>query len=282
MTAGGVIAPTIGTVLVTGGTGLVGSRLLKRFVDAGISTRGLVRAGKELPAGVEAVDGDILDPATLPSALAGVTAVIHLAALFRTDDEAAVWRVNLEGTRTLIAAVLEHAPDARVVMASTGNVYGPELAHPAREDDPTTATQAYPASKIQAEQLLRESGLRWGILRLPFVYGDQDGHLENLPKLSAVRDRHPAEKLSLAHHADVAAAFQLALTGVMDGQTVNIADDAALSMWELARVAGQDYPDSSEPLAHPWTGQMDASLARRLGFRPSVATVYQAAREGRL
>jgi len=79
-----------GTVLVTGGTGLVGSRLLPRFVEAGIATRGLVRAGKQLPAGVEAVDGDILDPQTLPGALAGVTAVIHLAALFRTDDEAAV------------------------------------------------------------------------------------------------------------------------------------------------------------------------------------------------
>lgn len=275
-------ATSTGTVLVTGGTGLVGSRLLKRFVEAGIATRGLVRAGKELPAGVEAVEGDVLDPQTLPQALAGVTAVIHLAALFRTDDEAEVWRVNLEGTRTLIAATLEHAPDARLVMASTGNVYGPELAHPAREDDPTTATQAYPASKIQAEQLLRESGLRWSILRLPFVYGDQDGHLEHLPKLAAARDWHPAEKLSLAHHADVAAAFLLALTGAMDGQAVNIADGAALSIWELAQVAGQEYPDSGEPLANPWKGQMDASLARRLGFRPGVATVYQAAREGRL
>ncbi len=43
------------TVLVTGGTGLVGSRLLTRFVAAGIDTRGLVRAGKELPDGVAAV-----------------------------------------------------------------------------------------------------------------------------------------------------------------------------------------------------------------------------------
>lgn len=274
--------PTTGTVLVTGGTGLVGSRLLKRFVDAGIPVRGLVRTGKELPAGVEAIDGDILEPATLPAALDGVTAVVHLAALFRTGDEAAIWRVNLEGTRNLIAAALEHAPDARFLMASTGNVYGPDLPHPAREDDPTTATQAYPASKIQAEQLLRESGLRWGILRLPFVYGDQDGHLEMLPRLVATRDRHPAEKFSVAHHADIAAAFQLALTGVMDGQTVNIADEAPTSIYELTQLIGAEYPSSNEPLVNPWKGQMDASLARRLGFRPGVATIHQAAREGRL
>jgi nucleoside-diphosphate-sugar epimerase len=270
------------TVLVTGGTGLVGSRLLRRFVEAGIPTRGLVRAGKELPAGVEAIEGDILDPSTLPRALAGVTVIVHLAALFRTEDEAAVWRVNREGTGNLITAAVEHAPDARFLMASTGNVYGADLAHPAREDDPTTATQAYPASKIEAEALLRESGLTWAILRLPFVYGDQDGHLETLPKLAAARDWHPAAKLSVAHHADIAAAFQLALTGVTDGQTVNIADDAPQSVYELAALVGQAYPESNQPLEHPWGGQMDASLARRLGFRPSVATVYQAAREGRL
>jgi nucleoside-diphosphate-sugar epimerase len=276
------VSAVTGTVLVTGGTGLVGSRLLTRFVEAGIATRGLVRAGKELPIGVEAVEGDILDPSTLPRAFAGVTAVIHLAALFRTEDEAAIWRANLEGTRNLIVAATHHAPNSRFLMASTGNVYGPDLPHPAREDDPTTAIQAYPASKIQAEGLLRESGLNWGILRLPFVYGDRDGHLETLPKLAAARDWHPAEKLSVAHHADIAAAFELALSGVMDGQTVNIADEAPQSLYELAQLAGQVYPDSNEPLAHPWKGQMDASLARRLGFRPSVATVYQAAREGRL
>jgi nucleoside-diphosphate-sugar epimerase len=270
------------TVLVTGGTGLVGSRLLTRFVDAGIETRGLVRAGKQLPPGVVASEGDILEPSTLPDAVAGVTAIVHLAALFRTPDEASIWQVNLEGTRNLIAAALEHAPRARFLMASTGNVYGPDLRHPARETDPTTATHAYPASKIQAEQLLRDSGLTWGILRLPFVYGDQDGHLDALPRLAEAGGWHPAEKLGVAHHADIAAAFQLALTGVMDGQTVNIADEAPQSIYELAQVAGQEYPESNEPLAHPWKGQMDVSAARRLGFRPSVASVHQAAREGRL
>ena len=53
------------TILVTGGTGLVGSRLLKRLVDAGVECRALVRSGKELPAGVVPVDGDILDPNSL-------------------------------------------------------------------------------------------------------------------------------------------------------------------------------------------------------------------------
>ena len=48
------------TILVTGGTGLVGSRLLKPLVQAGVECRALVRASKELPAGVTPVEGDVL------------------------------------------------------------------------------------------------------------------------------------------------------------------------------------------------------------------------------
>ncbi|HLL69398.1 MAG TPA: NAD-dependent epimerase/dehydratase family protein, partial [Micromonosporaceae bacterium] len=56
------------------------------------------------------------DPDTLRAAVQGVDAVVHLAALFRTRDEDAIWRANRDGTRNLIAAVKEHAPNARFVM----------------------------------------------------------------------------------------------------------------------------------------------------------------------
>jgi UDP-glucose 4-epimerase len=270
------------TILVTGGTGLVGSRLLGRFVEAGIDCRGLVRSRKELPAGVSPVEGDILSPDTLAAAVEGVTAIIHLAALFRTGDEAEIWRVNLEGTRNLITAVKEHAPDTRFLMASTSNVYDPDISHPGREDDHVAPTLAYPASKIEAENELRESGLNWSILRLPFVYGDKDGHLESAPGTLAGMKWHPAQKLSVLHHADIATAFQLALTGAMDGQIVNIADEAPLTIYEIAQIVGSTYESSSEPLTNPWKGHMDVALARSLGFQPKVPTVYQAIREGRL
>jgi UDP-glucose 4-epimerase len=196
------------TILVTGGTGLVGSRLLKRFVEAGIDCRGLVRPGKELPDGVTAIEGDILSPDSLTSVVEGVSAIIHLAALFRTSDEAGIWKVNLEGTRNLIAAVKDHAPEARFMMTSTSNVYDADASHPGREDDVVAPTLAYPASKIEAEKELRRSGLNWSILRLPFVYGDKDGHLESAPGLLAGMKWHPAQKLSVIHHADIATAFE--------------------------------------------------------------------------
>ena len=270
------------TTLITGGTGLVGSRLLKRFAAAGLECRALVRPGKDVPDGVQRVEGDVLDPDSLGEAVQGATAVIHLAAVFRTRDEAQIWKVNLEGTRNVIAAVQKHAPGARFLMASTSNVYGPELGHPARETDETSATQAYPASKIRAEQELRDSGLTWAILRFPFVYGDGDGHLEAAPEQLASMGWHPARKLSVIHHQDIATAVDLALTGAMDGRIVNIADESPLTTYEIAQIVGSPYASSAEPLANPWQGHMDVSLARRLGFQPQVATVYQAMREGRL
>ena len=74
------------TILVNGVTGLVGARLLPRLVEAGGSCRVLVRGGKVVPPGVTAVEGDLLDPASLVPAVVGVSAIIHLAAVFRTPD----------------------------------------------------------------------------------------------------------------------------------------------------------------------------------------------------
>lgn len=270
------------TILVTGGTGLLGPRLLKRLVEAGIECRVLVRPGKELPEGVTAIEGDVLSPDSLATAVVGVSAIIHLAALFRTKNEDEIWKVNLEGTRNLIAAVKECAPGARFLMASTSNVYNPDNSHPGREDDLVAPTLAYPASKVEAENELRKSGLTWSILRLPFVYGDKDGHLESAPGLLADMKWHPARKLSVLHHTDIATAFELALTGVMDGRVVNIADEAPLTIYEIAQIVGSSYESSAEQLTNPWAGHMDVSLARSLGFQPKVLTVYQAIREGKL
>lgn len=270
------------TVLVTGATGLVGPRLLRRLLDADVPCRALVHPGRELPSGVERVDGDLDDPGSLSRATRDVTDVVHLAAVFRTRDEEAIWKVNHQGTKNLIAAVLAVASTARFVLASTSNVYAPDLDRPAREEDPTTTANAYAASKIAAENELRGSGLTWAILRFPFIYGDGDGHLEGTPSVLTQLHAHPAQRFSVLHHEDLASAVRLALDGAMDGQTVNIAGDAPVSVWEMAQLAGQDFAASAEPLANPWSGQVDTTRASRLGFAPTVLTVHQASREHRL
>jgi UDP-glucose 4-epimerase len=267
-------------ILVTGGTGLVGSRLLRQFVDAGVDCRALVRPGKEVPAGASLVEGDLFDADSLKRAVEGVSAIVHLAAVFRTQNEDDIWRANLDGTKNLIAAAKVHAPQVRFIMASTGLVYDADASHPGLEDDATHPKLAYPASKIAAENELRSSGLNWSILRLPFVYGDGDGHLAAIPPIVARLKWHPAKTFSLVHHRDVARAVELALTGVMDGRIVNITDDAPTTLYEMASIVGSTIEPSAEPLADPWMGRMDGSLSRRLGFHPSVPTVYQAKQQG--
>ena len=267
------------TLLLTGATGLVGSRLLPRLAQDGLECRALVRGDVALPPGTTGVRGDLADPETLRAAVDGVDVVVHLAAVFRTDDEDAIWRANLDGTRNLVAAVQEHAPRARFVMSSTSNVYDADATRPALETDACSPTAAYPASKVAAEQLLRDSDLTSAVLRLPFVYGEGDGHLASIPTLAPRFGLHPAHTFSVAHHRDIAAAVRLALTGVMDGRIVNVTDDAPVTVFEMARLGGQPIEGSAEPLVHPWSGRMDGSLIRKLGFSPSVPTI-QAAGDG--
>lgn len=268
-------------LLLTGATGLVGSRLLPRLAEDGFECRALVRGDAALPSGASGVRGDLNDPGTLRAAVEGVDAVVHLAALFRTQDEAAIWRANLDGTRNLIAAVQEHAPGARFVMSSTGNVYDADATRPALETDACSPKAAYGASKVAAEQLLRDSGLTWAVLRLPFVYGEGDGHLASIGTLATQFGLHPAQSYAVAHHRDIAAAVRLALTGVMDGRIVNVTDGGApVTIYEMGRLAGQPIEGSAEPLVNPWFGHLDSTLLRELGFSPSVPTIYAAARDG--
>jgi UDP-glucose 4-epimerase len=267
-------------ILVTGGTGLVGSRLLRRFVSAGVDCRALVRPGKELPPGAPRAEGDLFDIDSLARAVEGVSAIVHLAAVFRTQNEEDIWRANLDGTKNLIAAAKSHAPQARFVMASTGLVYDEDAGRPGLEDDEIHPKLAYPASKIAAENELRQSGLNWTILRLPFVYGDGDGHLISILPHAARLKLHPATTFSLGHQRDVARAIELALTGAMDRRIVNVVDDAPATLYEMASIAGSQIEPSAEPLTNPWRGRMDGSRLRGLGFQPEIRTLRQAAELG--
>lgn len=267
------------TILVTGATGLVGARLLPRLVAAGMDCRALIRGENVVPDGVTAVKGDLLDPASLAAAVMGTSAIIHLASVFRSPDNDLIWKSNLDATRNLIAAAKAHAPSVRFIMASTTNVYDVNSPHPGHEEDAAQPEHAYPASKLAAENELRSSGLNWVIQRFGFVYGDGDGHLEALPGHVIRAQWHPAHKMSMVHHRDIATAMQLALTGAMDGRVVNIVDDAPTSIHELARLVGETIAPSAEPLSNPWHLHVDGTLARSLGFVPTVRTVHQAVTE---
>ena len=120
--------------------------------------------------------GDIRDRSLVARAMEGVDAVIHLAAVIppRADHETAhAQSVNVEGTRTLVAAAEAENPGIRFVYSSSISVYGDRVENPwIKVGDPLRPSphDHYAETKIEAERILRESRLPWTILRLSAVF----------------------------------------------------------------------------------------------------------------
>ena len=277
-------------ILVTGATGKVGSRFVKRILSRGYDVRILVRDAAKASAlvelGAKVVVGDLYNTDTLPAAVEGMDAVIHLAALFRTfTDNEGIIKTNQAGTVALAQAAMA-AGVQRFIFASTGIVYGSGYGHPAREDDAVNINdqRAYPSSKIAAEQELmslhKDKGFDVRVLRLGFVYGDKDPHIAEIIPLLKKMKRHSGSRMHMVHHLDVDQALLLLLhRDGLNGELFNVADDAPITLYELADSVGQaaDTFDAIEaPLADPFEGIMDISKLRGKGFRPLVPSYYVA------
>lgn len=167
-------------VLVTGGFGHIGSHTLPELRRLGHEVRVL---SPRLPAArraarrhrdVETIWGDVTDRAAVERAVAGVDVVIHLAAILPplADARPELARAtNVDGTAAVIAACAAQPSPPRLLFTSSFNVHGYTLDRPPprRVDDPLVATNVYAANKIEAEGLVRASGLSWCILRLADV-----------------------------------------------------------------------------------------------------------------
>jgi uncharacterized protein YbjT (DUF2867 family) len=169
------------TILVTGANGFVGSHMVPALIDAGHHVLALVRddAGAALvrrrldPSQRDAVEvrmGDVTKPATLPGALAGADAVLHLVAVPRDWDGGATLRlVNTEGTRNVLRAASEAGVRRFVHLGALGVVDDPDL--------------HYGSSKVKGMALVRESGLEWTILSPSLLFGPRDGFFNILGDL---------------------------------------------------------------------------------------------------
>ena len=150
-------------VLVTGASGFIGRRVVRRLLHDGHSVRALVRDPERramLPDTAETAQGDVLDPGSLVRACEGVDAVAHLAAVIRESGRLTFQRVNYEGTRNVLEAA-EAAGVGRFVFASTIGAT-------------SDAALPYLSSRWMAEQDVARSTVESVILRFSAGFGEGD------------------------------------------------------------------------------------------------------------
>lgn len=167
-------------VLVTGAAGFIGHRLAARLAAAGARVTGFDRIRPQLPGtDIESREADLRDTETLGDAVAEADLVFHLAAANghrnSMDEPRADFEDNVMGTVSLLAAVARRAPRARVVFASTRQLYGPAASLPADEDHVVAPPDVHAVHKETAEHLVRHSAeqrdVPFSVLRLTNTYG---------------------------------------------------------------------------------------------------------------
>jgi NADH dehydrogenase len=161
-------------ILLTGGTGYVGSYLLAALRRRDEPVRVLVRdpaTHQDLVRGnVELARGDVTDPRSLSEAMQGVSTVIHLVAIIREGPGGMTFeRVNYGGTVNVVEAA-KAVGVTRILHQSTL----------AARPDPTLP---HYDTKYRAEQYVKEIGLRYAVLRPSVIFGEGDQFVNTLADL---------------------------------------------------------------------------------------------------
>jgi UDP-glucose 4-epimerase len=180
-------------VLVTGASGFIGKAVVAALARDGHTVRAAVRRPHlSFPDGVEVVQHpDLAETFDWRPLLQGVDQVVHLAGIAHTGrgvDRAAYDRVNRQATAQLATAAAQAGVKHFVFVSSIRAQCGPAADHALTERDDPAPTDAYGASKLAAEAVVRGSGVPFTILRPVLVYGPGvKGNLAVLARAAATR-----------------------------------------------------------------------------------------------
>jgi GDP-4-dehydro-6-deoxy-D-mannose reductase len=226
-----------GPILVTGAQGFVGGHLLAQL------------GGSGLP-----VDVDVTDAKAVARAVAATApaAIVHLAALSSVgaswDDAGETWRVNTVGTVNVLEAVRLETPDTRVLVASTGEVYGRADQVPTPEEAPLAPVSPYAASKAGAElacEQARRAGVDVVVTRAfqhegpgrdeRFALGSWAAQIARAEESGGgtVRIGDLTARRDITDVRDVAHAYTLLLDPSVPAGTYNVATGRAVEMREV-------------------------------------------------
>ena len=289
-----------GPILVTGASGFVGSRLVRRLVKTGADVHLFLRSSSDtrrlgdVPGHMERHGADLTDPSTLRTTVRRVRprTVFHCASWGGhpgQTDVAAIFGTNLVGTFHLLAACEEAGFD-RFVHIGSSSEYGMKTAPMSEEDEPAPV-DAYGASKAGATLWCRAAAISRGLpivtLRLFSPYGPWDDPARLIPAAArAFLDGRspqlasPSGTRDFVHIDDVVDACLLAATvPSAAGEIVNVGSGRQATAGEVVDILSRLVPGAPSPAwgvlpprPGPSVWVADIGKARRLlGWEPKVS-----------
>ena len=223
-------------ILVTGATGYIGSRLVKRLVQDGHKVRAMVIENDPLLERLEGVDceivkGDITRKETLGPCLEGVKTVFHLAAVLVSHDPKLFHKINYEGAKNLVDASVEAGVEHLVCISAAAAAY--------------RVRTTYGKSKIESEALMKKRGnTNFTIIRPTLLYGSGGSqelkmYVESLRKFPIVVPMvgmGKARKRPVWLNDIVNGLSLLVDKQVSYGKIYNFSGGTDVSMWEYTKL----------------------------------------------
>ncbi len=243
-------------ILVTGATGFIGKRLVRRLRGKGCDIVCLVRKESRVEGleemGVTLAVGEITDPEQVNEIFHNEHPgfVFHCAARVRETKEENIYRINVSGTQNISEACYRYGVNRLIYLSSVAVVTGnPEI--PLVDDLPYKATSVYGRSKIEAEKIVldyRRKGLHVAILRPCMVYGEDEPHaLDKMFNLVSRRLipvpglKRISDKLHIGYVDNVVYAMELAMEkeGALEG-TFFIADKEVITIRKFLEIVSDE------------------------------------------
>ncbi len=278
-------------VFVTGGTGFIGSHLVRQLLQSGRKVRALVRPSSNLAnldgLDVEYVQGDLRDFESLRSAVSGCSLVFHCAADYRlwAENTDELYESNVKGTENILRACRDGGVDRIVVTSSVAAVGLPKNGGPGNEDVPVALEDMighYKRSKFLAEHVAlkaAEEGQDIVIVNPSTPIGDRDIKPTDTGKIITrfLNGKMPAyvnTGLNLVDVEDVCRGHILAAEKGKSGQRYILGGwDMTLQqiLLELADITGLKAPQVELPLWFAYlVGSIDTFICTKIHKEPSV------------
>ncbi|MBW0019026.1 MAG: NAD(P)-dependent oxidoreductase [Mycobacterium sp.] len=230
------------TVLITGAFGLVGPETVRRFAADGwhVVAAAHHNANERWPAVVETRRADLTEPAQVEWLVSEVkpTVIVHLAAVIPPlvyRDAKLARKVNVDATAALVRAAESQPDPPRFLHASSAAVYGGRNPYRYSErlgvDTPLRPCELYSGHKVEAEQLVRASGLAWVVLRLGGVLSVDPSAMPFSSDIVYFGSAVPTDcRVHCVDTRDVATAFATAARADVVGEILLIAGDESLQL----------------------------------------------------